>query len=92
MCSSGTQVGVLDSVDEVHVARCGVGGPRVARRWRVARNASRAASGATGELAHERHRGDELIWFPDPVGARECELVATGVELLVVGEAGRWSG
>src|SRR4029079_16999015 len=33
-------------------------------------------------VAHDRHRGDELIWFPDPVGARECELVATGVELL----------
>ena len=37
-----------------------------------------------GELVHEKHRSAELIWFPDPVGARECELVATGVELLVV--------
>ena len=27
-------------------------------------------------------RGHELIWFPDPVGARECEVVAPGVELL----------
>ena len=39
-------------------------------------------------MEHDRHRGDELIWFPDPVGARECELVATGVELLAAGNPG----
>ena len=39
--------------------------------------------------SHDNHRrGDELIWFPDPVGARECELVATGVELLVAATPG----
>ena len=37
---------------------------------------------------HEKHRHAELIWFPDPVGARECELVATGVELLVAANPG----
>ena len=29
-----------------------------------------------------QRRGHELVWFPDPVGARECEIVAPGVELL----------
>jgi hypothetical protein len=33
---------------------------------------------------HEERRSDpELVWFPDPIGARECEPVAMGVRLLV---------
>ena len=45
-----------------------------------------------GELVHEKHRHAELIWYPDPVGARECELVATGVELLVAANPGAGTG
>jgi len=30
----------------------------------------------------ERRLGPELVWFPDPVGARECLTVAMGVQLL----------
>jgi hypothetical protein len=30
----------------------------------------------------ERRLGSELVWFPDPVGARECVTVAAPVELL----------
>jgi Shikimate / quinate 5-dehydrogenase len=73
---------LLDSVDEVHVARFGIGGPACAA---VARRALREPNceWRDGEFVQDRHRGDELIWFPDPVGARECALVATGVELLV---------
>ena len=41
---------------------------------------------------HEKHRHAELIWYPDPVGARECELVATGVELLVAATPARRAG
>ena len=41
---------------------------------------------------HEKHRHAELIWYPDPVGARECELVATGVELLVAAQPRRRAG
>jgi len=72
---------LLDSVDEVHVARFGIGGPACAA---VARRALRDphCEWRDGELTEDRHRGDELIWFPDPVGARECALVAMGVELL----------
>jgi hypothetical protein len=79
--------GVLDSVDEVHVARFGVGGPACAS---LARRTQREPSREWRDraVAHDRHRGDELIWFPDPVGARECELVATGVELLAAATPG----
>ncbi len=75
-------VGVLDAVDELHVARWGVAGPASASE---ARHAERepALEWRDGEMVHDKHRHAELIWFPDPVGARECELVATGVELLV---------
>jgi hypothetical protein len=75
-------VGALDAVDELHVARWGVAGPESAAEARRAQR-EEAREWRDGELVHEKHRGAELIWYPDPVGARECELVATGVELLV---------
>ena len=61
-------VGALDAVDEVHVARCGVGGPACAA---LARRTQREPSREwrDGAVAHDRRRGAELIWFPDPVGA-----------------------
>jgi hypothetical protein len=74
--------GAFDTVDEIHVARWGVAGDASAS---AARRALRepAREWRDGAIAHDRHRGPELVWFPDPVGARECELVATGIELLV---------
>ena len=83
--------GALDSVDEVHVARFGVGGPACAA---LARRTQREPSREWREeaVAHDRRRGDELIWFPDPVGARECELVATGVESAGCRDSGGRAG
>jgi Shikimate / quinate 5-dehydrogenase len=75
-------VGALDAVDELHVARWGVAGSESAAEARRAQR-EEAREWRDGELVHEKHRHAELIWYPDPVGARECELVATGVELLV---------
>jgi hypothetical protein len=39
----------------------------------------------------QRRLGPELVWFPDPIGARECITVASGVETLhqAVPTAGR---
>jgi Shikimate / quinate 5-dehydrogenase len=80
-------VGALDAVDELHVARWGVAGSEsVAEARRAQREEAR--EWRDGELVHEKHRHAELIWYPDPVGARECELVATGVELLVAANPG----
>jgi hypothetical protein len=75
-------VGALDAVDELHVARWGVAGSESAAEARRAQREP-AREWRDGELVHEKHRHAELIWFPDPVAARECELVATGVGLLV---------
>jgi hypothetical protein len=80
-------VGALDAVDELHVARWGVAGAESAAEARRAQR-EEARDWRDGELVHEKHRSAELIWFPDPVGARECELVATGVELLVTANPG----
>jgi hypothetical protein len=79
--------GVLDAVDEVHVARFGVAGDACAD---VARRAHREPSVEwRGRIVvNDRHRGPELVWFPDPVGARECTLVAAGVEELVAATPG----
>ncbi len=80
-------VGALDSVDELHIARWGVAGSESASEARRALREP-AHEWREGELVHDKHRHAELIWYPDPVGARECELVATGVELLVAANPG----
>lgn len=74
--------GALDTVDEIHVARWGVAGDRCAAS---ARHAHRdpGLEWRDDTYLHDRAQGAQLVWFPDPVGPRECELVATGVELLV---------
>lgn len=71
----------LDHADEVHVARAGAGGDAcIAAMRRMRRDGPLAWH--DGEWSDERALGPELVWFPEPVGARECELVAPGVALL----------
>jgi hypothetical protein len=71
----------LDGADEVHVARVGTAGEACAATLRRARR-ERPAEWRDGKRRLERRLGPELVWFPDPVGARECVTVATGVQLL----------
>jgi hypothetical protein len=73
--------GVLDAVDEVHVARFGVAGDACADVARRVRHEP-SVEWRGRIVVNDRRRGAELVWFPDPVGARECTLVATGVEQL----------
>ncbi len=64
--------GFFDSIDEVHVALHGTGGPACARQHH------RALSGQSigwhdGEwLRRPAGSGRELCWFPEPVGAYDC--------------------
>ena len=71
----------LDHADEVSVARAGVAGEACATTLRRARR-ERPVEWRGGAARVERRAGNELVWFPDPVGARECVTVAAGVELL----------
>jgi hypothetical protein len=80
--------GAFETVDEVHVARAGASGPACISTMRRARH-DRALEWRDGELVESRRRvGAELVWFPDPIGALECELVANGVELLAASFTG----
>jgi hypothetical protein len=67
----------FDAVDEVHVARVGVAGPACAEAVRAARRAT-PGEWRDGAWYCDRSFGPELLWFPDPVGARECQLVGVG--------------
>lgn len=71
----------LDSVDEINIARFGVAGTASRAAYKSACK-ERAMVVAGGVLASAKRSGHELVWFPDPVGARETTLVATGVGLL----------
>ena len=71
----------LDDADEVSVARAGVAGEACATTLRRARR-ERPVEWRAGAARVERRAGSELVWVPDPVGARECVTVAAGVELL----------
>jgi hypothetical protein len=76
----------LDTVDEVHVAKAGTGGPACARQHH------RALSGAAfdwRDRAWLRRRGGsgrELVWFPEPVGGRDCYRGALADPLLLLPE------
>ena len=71
----------LEGVDEIYVARAGVGGESCAAALRRARRDRPVEWHGDAPLVERRH-GAELVWFPDPVGARECVTVSVGVELL----------
>lgn len=71
----------LDAADEVHVARAGTAGPECVNALRRLRR-DRALEWHDGAWRSERRLGPQLVWFPDPIGAMECEVVASGVTLM----------
>ena len=75
---------LLERVDEIHVASVGAAGPACARsRQESAASDGREWRDGAWETA-PGGSGRELVWFPDPVGAKDCsrgDLVET--QLLV---------
>ncbi|MEM7139463.1 MAG: Gfo/Idh/MocA family oxidoreductase [Actinomycetota bacterium] len=76
----------LDQVDEIHVAKVGTGGPACARQhhrslsstgldWRDGKWTRRAGGS-----------GRELVYFPDPIGGRDCYRAGLPDALLLVPE------
>jgi len=74
----------FDEVDEIHVAKVGTGGPSCAHQhhralsstgidWRDGKWTSRTGGS-----------GRELVWFPHPVGGRDCYRAALPDALLLV--------
>ena len=73
----------FDSVDEIHIAKVGTGGPacalvhhralsRISYDWREEEWVRRPGGS-----------GRELCWFPDPVGARDCYRAALPDPILL---------
>jgi hypothetical protein len=73
---------VFDEVEEIGVARSGTAGDACVAS---AAHALRDKPSEMRDGIYEESRrwgGHELVWFPEPLGPRECERVATGVQLL----------
>lgn len=67
----------FDEVDEAHVAVHGTGGPACARSHHDALGGT-SIGWHEGEWLHRpAGSGRELVWFPDPIGARDCYRHAT---------------
>jgi hypothetical protein len=71
---------LFDSVEEIRVARCGIAGPASERavREELRPLPDRVRGG-------HRRRGPrlcELVWFPEPLSARDCQFVTGGGVLL----------
>jgi len=73
----------FESIDEVHVAVHGTGGPRCARQRHDAL-AGVSIGWHEGEwIQRPAGSGRELCWFPDPVGARDCYRYASPEPILL---------
>lgn len=80
--------GLLDEVDEIHVARCGVAGPAsLGRLHRSARGRAEEVDGGAWVSA-PAGRSRRLVYFPDPVGPHDCRRVESAVPRLLVDALG----
>lgn len=74
----------LDSVDEIHVARSGTGGPACARQHHDALSGEAIDWRDGGWQRRPGGSGRELCWFPDPIGAADCYRAGLPDALLLV--------
>jgi hypothetical protein len=72
----------FDDVFEIRVARTGWGGPACQASVRRARREP-ALEWHDSHWRDDQPSGEQLMWFPEPIGARDCSAVATGVRTLV---------
>ena len=68
----------FDVVDEVHVALVGAAGPACIEAVKAARRET-PGEWRDGAWRTDRAFGPELLWFPEPMDARECQLVRIGI-------------
>ncbi|MCP3935832.1 MAG: hypothetical protein GY708_10725 [Actinomycetia bacterium] len=76
----------FDRVDEIHVAKAGTGGPACARQHHRALRGD-AVDWRDGVFIDRRGRtGRELVFFPEPIGGRDCYRAAIPDALLLAPE------
>ena len=73
----------FDSVEEVHVARMGTGGPACQRQLHRARTQESLERRNGNWMRRPSGAGRELVWFPDPLGARDCYRAALADPVLL---------
>ena len=71
----------LEDPDEVQVSRVGVAGPRCRATLRESVRAQ-SREWHDGAWRVPERGGPQLVWFPEPVAARECTPADIGAELL----------
>ena len=74
----------FESVDELHIARLGTGGPACARQHHRALRGSAIDWRDGGWVRRPAGSGRELSWFPDPVGPADCYRAALPDAMLLV--------
>jgi saccharopine dehydrogenase-like NADP-dependent oxidoreductase len=74
----------FDSVDEIHVARSGTGGPACARQHHGSLSGTAIDWRDGGWQRRPAGSGRELCWFPDPIGAEDCYRAELPDALLLV--------
>ncbi|HWS47314.1 MAG TPA: hypothetical protein VN636_15725, partial [Acidimicrobiia bacterium] len=72
----------FDTVDEIRIARTGWAGPASVATVRHERRAL-VRTWHEGGWREEHLHGDSLVWFPEPIGGRDCQTVTAGTALLV---------
>jgi siroheme synthase (precorrin-2 oxidase/ferrochelatase) len=72
----------FDEVDEIAVARFGYAGPASVAVVRAERSAP-ARDWYDGAWRSIDRPAEEIVWFPEPIGARDCRSVTGGATLLV---------
>lgn len=73
----------FESIDEVHTAVHGTGGPMCARQHHESLRGLSIGWHDGEWLQRPAGSGRELCWFPDPVGARDCYRFASPEPLLM---------
>lgn len=73
---------MFETVDEIRVARTGWAGPASVATVRHERRVP-VRTWHDGTWREDHPHGDSLVWFPEPIGARDCRTVTSGTALLV---------
>jgi hypothetical protein len=73
---------MFETVDEIRVARTGWAGPASVATVRYERRVP-ARTWHDGTWRENHPHGDSLVWFPEPIGARDCRTVTSATALLV---------
>jgi len=73
---------LFDTVDEIRISRTGWAGPACVATARHERRAL-VHSWRGGGWHEDRPQGDVLVWFPEPIGGRDCRPVTGATALLV---------